>query len=219
MSIQLHRPTAPQKVHSNAQNRISSIDRKIEQLKKQLKEVKENKELPPKEKEERIKTIQKQIRELEEQKVKASKQEGISAVKMPRAEETEGPLAHRRRFDTFEHQPDTQSAGLYQLSRDENGNPVIKFEGTSKKSSEEEKPQIVKTTINTDAVDREIEKLKKSLHDVMGQLSSAKSPKEKAALEKKLSQIKAQLRQKDNDTYRKQHMKITEQKVVSHIGE
>ena len=68
-------------------------------------------------------------------------------------------------------------------------------------------------------MDREIEKLKKSLSETKQQLSSANDPKEKELLNNKLSQLEAELRQKDNDTYRRQHMQITEQKVVSKIGE
>ena len=51
------------------------------------------------------------------------------------------------------------------------------------------------------------------------QIAATKDEKEKQALQTKLEQVKAELKMKDNDAYRRQHMQITEQKVVSRIGE
>ena len=50
-------------------------------------------------------------------------------------------------------------------------------------------------------------------------IAAAKDEREKQVLKTRLEQVKAELRMKDNDTYRRQHMQITEQKVVSKIGE
>ena len=77
----------------------------------------------------------------------------------------------------------------------------------------------MKTTGNTDKVDREIEKLKQTQAQLEQKIAAAGGQQDKEILEKQLAQVEAELRQKDNDTYRRQHMEITEQKVVSRIGE
>ena len=239
----INNQTKLQSIQSGRSNDSSSIDRKIEQLRKQLEQIKKNKQLSPEEKEKRTENIQKQIENLEKQKAqvaKEEKQEDSSVVRSKEVQDVEKliledqlkskdqPLDIKRRFDTFEHQPESQATGVYELSHDEEGKPIIKFDDPSKETAEKtpninsedgEKPQIVKTTVNTDAVDREIEKLKKSLSETKQQLSSTNDPKEKELLNNKLSQLEAELRQKDNDTYRRQHGQITEQKVVSKIGE
>ncbi len=221
----------------------TSIEQKIEQLRKQLQQIKENQQLSPEEKEKRINNIQKQIDHLERQKAEASKendQKDVSSVQSEKIQDMEKAIleeqaaaeessaARKKRFDTFEHQPETQKAGLYELSHDEKGNAVIKFDDPAKDSESKlpnenhedaEKPQIVKTTLNTDAVDHEIEKLKQSISETRQKLSSASDPKEKESLENKLSQLESEVKQKDNDTYRRQHMQITEQITVSKVGE
>ena len=85
--------------------------------------------------------------------------------------------------------------------------------------NESEKPIIVKTTGNTDKVDREIEKLKQTQAQLQQKIAAAKEPTDKEALETQLALVEAELKLKDNDTYRRQHMEITEQKVVSKVGE
>ena len=77
----------------------------------------------------------------------------------------------------------------------------------------------MKTTGNTDQVDREIVNLKQTKTQMEQKIAAAKDEREKQVLKTRLEQVKAELRMKDNDTYRRQHMQITEQKVVSKIGE
>ena len=65
-------------------------------------------------------------------------------------------------------------------------------------------------TGNTDAVDREIEKLKKKKQQLEQQIRKASGDEEKTKeLEKKLAQVESELAQKDNDTYRRQHAVVT----------
>lgn len=231
-----------QGVSAGKQNDSTAIEQKIQQLRKQLQQIKENKQLSPEEKEKRINNIQKQIDNLQKQKAEASKgekQKDVSvssekvqdiekAMKEEQIAKKEPSADLKKSFDTFEHQSELQTPEVYALSHDEEGNPVIKFDdafkegvkkSTNADSEDGEKPQIVKTVINTDAVDREIEKLKQSLSETRKQLSSASDPKEKELLENKLSKIEVEIKHKDNDTYRQQHMQITEQKVVSRVGE
>ncbi len=90
---------------------------------------------------------------------------------------------------------------------------------SGKPDEQGEQPIIMKTTGNTDQVDREIENLKQTKTQMEQKIAAAKDEREKQVLKTRLEQVKAELRMKDNDTYRRQHMQITEQKVVSKIGE
>lgn len=185
---------------------------KKEQLQKQLQQIEENKTLPQDEKERRMANIEKQIARLEQ-----GKESGKPSS-----------AASEKAGDTFEPQVPQQTAGVYQISRDEAGRPrIITDENRQTAQSragatpeeQGEKPIIVKTTGNTDQVDREIEQLKQTQKQMEQQIAATKDEKEKQALQTKLEQVKAELKMKDNDTYRRQHMQITEQKVVSRIGE
>lgn len=195
-------------------NDTSSLDRKIEQLKKQLEQVKENKEISQEEKNKRITNIENHIAQLEQQKGQESRNTSSNDIK--------------KRVDTYEAQPPQQSAGVYQVTHDENGQKIIQVDKScetaqgqpkAKPQNESEKPNIVKTTVNTDKVDKEIEKLKQTQTQLEQKIAAAKEPKEKEKLEAQLAQVNAELKAKDNDTYRQQHMEITEQKVVSKVGE
>ncbi len=195
-------------------NDTSSLDRKIEQLKKQLEQVKENKEISQEEKNKRITNIEKHIAQLEQQKGQEIRNTSSNDIK--------------KRVDTYEAQPPQQSAGVYQVTHDENGRRIIQVDEScetaqgqpkAKPQDESEKPNIVKTTVNTDKVDKEIEKLKQTQTQLEQKIAAAKGPKEKEKLEAQLAQVNAELKAKDNDTYRQQHMEITEQKVVSKVGE
>lgn len=91
-----------------------------------------------------------------------------------------------------------EPAGLYYLGKDENGNKKIFFNNP-------EKP-VEKCTGNTDAVDREIEKLKEKKKQLEKQIKEASGNEEKVKqLEMELAQIESELSQKDNDTYRRSH--------------
>ena len=60
-------------------------------------------------------------------------------------------------------------------------------------------------TCNTDRVDREIEKLKKTQEALKRQINSETDDTRIEGLEKKLAQVEGELRQKNNDIYRRQH--------------
>lgn len=63
------------------------------------------------------------------------------------------------------------------------------------------------TIASTDKVDDEIEKLKAKKAQLEQKISSAQDPN--ADLQKQLAQIENELRQKDNDTYRKVHAQFS----------
>lgn len=202
-------------------NDTSSLDRKIEQLKKQIEQINQNEKLSQEEKDKRIANIENQVIQLEQQNGQESSK--VSSAEM------------KKRFDTYEAQPQQQSAGVYQVVHDEEGRQIIQVDkgwetaqeqlkaepqnDSEKPDNDSEKPIIVKTTGNTDKVDREIKKLKQTQAQLEQKIAAAKEPKEKESLETQLAQVEAELKLKDNDTYRRQHMEITEQKVVSKVGE
>ncbi len=87
-------------------------------------------------------------------------------------------------------------------------------EAHSKKSADGKEPKIggdsqeePETCVgNTNAVDREIRKLKERKQKLEQQIQSASGDEKKTKeLEKKLAQVEQELSQKDNDTYRRQH--------------
>ena len=141
----INNQTKLQSIQSGHSNDSSSIDRKIEQLRKQLEQIKKNKQLSPEEKEKRTENIKKQIENSEKQKAqvaKEEKQEDSSVVRSKEVQDVEKlileekPLDIKRRFDTFEHQPESQATGVYELSHDEEGKPIIKFDDPSKETAE-----------------------------------------------------------------------------------
>lgn len=197
-------------------NDTASSNTKAEQLQKQLEQIKKNDNLPNDEKETRIANIEKQLAQIEQQEEKESSKDSSFEMK--------------KRFDTYEKQAPQQSAGtgMYKVSHDEKGQQIIQVDKNqedmqdqpkTESQNEGEKPVIVKTTGNTDKVDKEIEKLKQTKTQLKQKIAAAKDTREKESLENQLAQVEAELKMKDNDTYRRQHMEITEQKVVSNVGE
>ena len=77
--------------------------------------------------------------------------------------------------------------------------PETKGDADSKRVKNEKSEKSEMWRCSTDKVDREIEKLKKQKAELEGKLS----------MERQLSQVERELSQKDNDTYRKQHMEMT----------
>ncbi len=63
--------------------------------------------------------------------------------------------------------------------------------------------------VNTDKVDREIEKLKKEKEELEQRISSETDEKKINGLKKRLEQVDRELKQKDNDAYRRQHAAVS----------
>lgn len=63
---------------------------------------------------------------------------------------------------------------------------------------------------NTDKVDRELEKLKKKQKDLEQRLNTETDGARRKNLEQQLAQVERELREKDNDAYRKQHSTFTQ---------
>ncbi len=115
----------------------------------------------------------------------------------------------------------SRPSGLYRMGQDENGNPKVLYDDPKKSGGADGKGQpkvgtdspeedAEECTANTDRVDREIEKLKEQKQQLEQQIKAASGDEEKVKeLERKLSRIEGELRQKDNDTYRRQNAVIS----------
>ena len=109
--------------------------------------------------------------------------------------------------------------GLYKLSHDDEGNPIIEFDDPMKAdnaSPKEAAPakgepgrKAETCTTNTDKVDREIEKLKEERDQLEQQIRTTKDPDKAEDLKRQLAQLENELRQKDNDAYRRQNAVIS----------
>lgn len=102
----------------------------------------------------------------------------------------------------------SRPSGLYRMGQDENGNSKVLYDDPKKSGGTDGNGEEV--TSNTDAVDREIEKLKKQKQQLEQQIKAASGDEEKVTeLERKLLKVERELSQKDNDTYRRQHAVIS----------
>jgi len=133
-------------------------------------------------------------------------------------------------FDTYEKGTEDVKAGVYRVEKDNNGKERVVFDSPStleknesasmeqlpnakpesdnidikpKQSDDEEKKSV--STINTDKVEQEIDQLNEKRNQIKLALRNVQDDDEKKDLENQLLQIEAELRMKDNDTYKKQH--------------
>lgn len=113
------------------------------------------------------------------------KQQEINDVQKPQS----GVIPDHKRFDTYEKSDEklpASESGIYHLPKEE--------------------PETTRYTTNTDKVDNEIKKLKEERKQILQELRKAGGDTEKQVdLQKRLSQLDAELQAKDNDAYRKQH--------------
>lgn len=130
----------------------------------------------------------------------------------------------------------SETPGIYQLRKDENGQSKIVFDRPDSKKANGDLPSVasepmkasespenkdipeksdnkkdgIRCTVNTDNVDAEIKKLKEEKQKIEQQIQSASSDEDKRQeLEQRLSQIESELSAKDNDSYRKKHATYT----------
>ena len=100
-------------------------------------------------------------------------------------------------------------SGLYRMGQDENGNPKILYDDPKKVQKKSATGKAEECTTNTDAVDREIEKLKEEKRQLEQQIQAETDDEKVKELEKKLAQVEAELNQKNNDTYRRQNAVVS----------
>lgn len=133
-----------------------------------------------------------------------------------------------------------ESYGRYWLGKDGDGSPKIYFDGPEAAEDAPASPEAVgppkaenperdeepeapgkaappdkdgkeeKCVGNTDAVDREIRRLKEKKKKLEAKLDRETDGTRREALERQLAQVENELRQKDNDAYRRRHSTFTE---------
>ena len=136
--------------------------------------------------------------------------------------------------DRYAPEKTTKGAGLYSMGKDEDGNPVLRFDSPDKakeaageKTPKEEKEAAkeeqaarqaaeereaerakTRTVTNTDRVDRELQELREEAEELAQKLRTA-TGKEAESIQQKLTLAKIELRIKDNDTYRRANAQVT----------
>lgn len=146
--------------------------------------------------------------------IPAARQAETAAEKAPEKRAGVPQSDQSARRDVYEHARPEQPIGLYRLESDENGEPNVRTDSehqperpdAAPPSKEARKKETL--TGDTDAVDREIEKLKKEQQELKRKIRTEKDTEKKQALKQKLTQIENELRMKDNDTYRRQHTRF-----------
>lgn len=152
--------------------------------------------------------LQKQLQEIDRQ-IQTLKQQGTQetqetqkATEAPPAEEA--AQARPPRFDEYvKNDKEASSAGIYNVEKDENGNPLITFDSPDKPS--QESPDTAKPSM----ADAEMKKLTEQRQAIQQQLKQVENSEERAVLQKQLTNVETELRAKDNDAYRKQNATYT----------
>ena len=111
--------------------------------------------------------------------------------------------------DEFVPSEEKEPIGLYSFAPDENGEPRISFDKADNKSDDnEDEPEEETVTANTDSVDREIKNLRNKAQTLGQKLRSA-DEETAEEIRRELEQVNAELAQKDNDEFRRQHTIFT----------
>ena len=161
-----------------------------------------------------------------ERQERAGQAAGVEQAK-PASVPQSGPAAPSR--DQYVKGEKPASAGVYQMSRDENGNPRINFDDPEKTAPAADQPPVAadqgedpssdspekadgedkkseSCTANTDRVDAEIKRLKEKQEKLEQQLAKAgQDPTKQEKLRQQLDQVERELQMKDNDSYRRQN--------------
>ncbi len=141
-------------------------------------------------------------------------------VQQPATEPQNEPQPKPPVYDEYSPVEKSEPIGQYWLGQDEEGQPKVYFdepkaaeENADKAAAPEKKAggkKEEKCIGSTDKVDREIERLKKRREALEQQLAAATDESEIKNLQNKLKQVESELARKDNDTYRRSHMQISE---------
>lgn len=122
------------------------------------------------------------------------------------------------KVDRYDQEEPLPPSGRYWPGRDEEGRPKVFFDDPERAAKPEEAPdgppekrpgEPEKCTCDTGKVDREIERLRKKQAELERQLGTETDEARIRELERQLSQVGQELRQKDNDTYRRRHAEFS----------
>lgn len=143
---------------------------------------------------------------------------GIPGTPRPRQAGEEAPNRPPEPVtDQYVHREKPEPSGLYRLGSSGEGQPRLYFDGPETPGSPERDAQAgapekggpaqkaERCTGDTGAVDREIEQLKQKRAELERQLDAETDGARAQELKRKLAQVEAELRQKDNDGYRRRH--------------
>ncbi len=160
----------------------------------------------------------------------AEKVLGASKVQKPEEEAQGRP--RKPVMDEYIPEEPQEPSGRYWMGKDEDGQPKIYFDDRSRAADAPRQPEDApkaeepdpadqgakgpernedKEEVwegNTDEVDREIEKLKKKQQELGQRLNTETDEAKIKDLERQLAQVERELKQKDNDTYRRQHTAV-----------
>ena len=161
------------------------------------------------------------IRKQQEAKEAAKAREASSAPDAKKPDQAPQDIPAKPERDEYIPENPQVSAGIYYPDLDEDGKQKIHFDNPDENASEEapktdapEKDASGKKTErcsgNTDKVDREIENLKKQQKELEQKIHREKDESKVQELKSKLAQVERELRQKDNDAYRRQHTVFTQ---------
>ena len=156
----------------------------------------------------------------------------LGTPKVQKSEEESQSRQLKPVMDEYIPEEPQEPSGRYWMGKDEDGQPKIYFddperaadapkqpedapeepdpEGQGAKGPEGKKDKGETWECNTDKVDREIEKLKKKQQELEQRLNTETDEAKIKALERQLSQVEQELKQKDSDTYRRQHAVYTQ---------
>ncbi len=116
-----------------------------------------------------------------------------AAKEADNAKKADSPVKPARRQDEYIPEKPQPTPGLYNKDGKKDGGEEV--------------------TVSTDKVDAEIKKLKEKKAKLEQEIARAQDDPEKLEkLQKQLDQVENELRVKDTDSYRRQHMQITRRK-------
>ena len=162
----------------------------------------------------------------------AEKMMGASKVQKPEEEARDRQL--KPVMDEYIPEEPQEPSGRYWMGKDEDGQPKIYFDDPERAADAPKQPEDAPEAeepdsadqgakgpegkkdkgetweCNTDKVDREIEKLKKKQQELEQRLNSETDEAKIKDLEHQLAQVEQELKQKDSDTYRRQHAVYTQ---------
>ena len=162
----------------------------------------------------------------------AEKVQGASKVQKPE-EEAQGRQL-KPVMDEYVPEEPQEPSGRYWMGKDEDGQPKIYFDDPERAADAPRQPEDAPEAeepdsadqgakgpegkkdkgetweCNTDKVDREIEKLKKKQQELEQRLNTETDEAKIKDLEHQLAQVEQELKQKDSDTYRRQHAVYTQ---------
>ena len=162
-----------------------------------------------------------------------------AAEKAPEASSAQKPEETRVRqlkpvMDTYIPEEPQEPSGRYWIGKDGDGQLKIEFDDPERAAGAPKRPERILEAeesdpagrgakgpegkkdkdevwmCSTDKVDREIETLKKRREALAQRLHTETGEARSKDLERQLAQVERELRQKDSDTYRKQHSVLTQ---------